>query len=149
LLAVVRRETGVRWIETPPALESPEALVADPESWYPRPASTRIARFEVEEPLEDGRRARAVRLALARVEQDHARRPRTDLVAWSLGPPAVAALAARLLRPRGRTAWLNLTLRTTRRSRRRRRRSRLDFGPSRPESSAARTFLHARSLGER
>src|SRR6185503_17842221 len=113
----VRRQTGTRGIEAPPALEAPEALVAHAQPRYPRAASARVARLEVEEPFEDGGCTSPVGLALSAVEQDHARRSRADLVSRALRSSPVSA---RLRGPRLGTSIgsrLDLTLRSSSRRR--------------------------------
>jgi hypothetical protein len=119
LLAVVRRQAGTRWIEAPPALEAPEALVADAQPRDPSAAPAGISGLEVEEALEHGGGPGAIGLALAGVEEDQAGRARADLVARALrAPPAVST---RLWRPAGRAAIgprLDPTVGTTGRRRR-------------------------------
>ena len=67
-------------VEAPPALESPEALLAEPQARDPGPGPAELAGLEVEEAFEAGCLAGAVGLALAEVEKDHAGRPRADLI---------------------------------------------------------------------
>jgi hypothetical protein len=65
LLAVIRRHTRTLGIDAPPALKAPEALIPHPEARNPAAATPRLARFEIEEPLEDRRGAGPIGFALA------------------------------------------------------------------------------------
>src|SRR5207253_3656765 len=96
------------------------------------------------EALEYGGGAGAIGLAFPAVEEDHAGRPRVDLVAQTLrAPPAVAA---RLGRP-DRDAAVGSRLDPPGSSRSRRRcRPRLGLRPARSESPPPWTLLHWTSL---
>src|ERR671935_2326326 len=91
VFAVTVGQTSPFRIDAPPALEAPKALVLDAESRDSAARATRLAGLEVEEALEDRRRAGAIRLALAGVEQDHARRTRPDVVGAPRRATATAA----------------------------------------------------------
>jgi hypothetical protein len=119
LFAVARRETGTLGINSPPALEAPEALVSHPEPWDAPATSARIAGLEVEETLEHRGCAGAVGLALAAVEQKDARRPRADLVWCALRAAATVAPGLRDPSPAATIgSRLDRTLWTASRSRR-------------------------------
>jgi hypothetical protein len=90
-------------VEPPPALETPQALIADPEAWDARAGTARLAGLEVEKALEAGGLTRPVGLAFAAVEEDHARRARADVVGdpdRPRSPPGRPALAASVTRGR-------------------------------------------------
>src|SRR5260221_131927 len=98
-------QAGVRGVGAPPALEAPETLVGrdrgrrfarrrphDTKARHPISGATRIAGLEIEEALEHGGRAGAVRLTFAAVHDDHAGRTRTQLIGRTRDRRATAAL---------------------------------------------------------
>src|SRR4051812_26254264 len=86
----VGQTTALR-IDAPPALEAPEALVADAQARNARARAARVARFEVEEALKERLGAAAVGLSLAAVEEDDARRARAYVVRWTWPSSAPSA----------------------------------------------------------
>ena len=79
LMVGVRQARALR-VEAPPALEAPEALLADPQARDAAVRAAWLAGLEVKEALEQRRRPAAVGLALTAVEKDNAWCPGANLV---------------------------------------------------------------------
>src|SRR5207249_2154176 len=80
LFAVGIGQASALRIHAPPALEAPQALVAEAQARDPAAGAPRLARLEVEIALEHRRRAAPIGLALPGVEQDQTARAGPDLV---------------------------------------------------------------------